>query len=407
MLRILCIGYCFPPVASPEAYVTAKVMGALPDARVDVLTADPTLLPLEPDHSLDSYVAKRFGTIVRVVPPPVARMLVRLPRLPLRPDRWQLLNASLLRQALRSGVRSYDCIVTRSQYHSAHLVGLALKRRLPELPWVATFSDPWTGAIYERSVPLASRWSRSMERRVLGGADALVFPTAEMRAFVDHSHPDANIADRASVVSHGFDRTLYGHRQDARAPTEVVRIGMFGSFYGPRSPRPLLDGLAALSNVTAAKFRLDVYGPNAGIFEQSLAEFPNLAGHVRHGGTLDHRTALARMADCDLLVMVDAPMPPPSIFLPSKLVDYIGTGRPIVAITPEGAAADVARSVGGLVASPDDPTAVAKVLADSIDLAARRPASVRSGPRAAYAVENVAVELRHAIERAIARCSAA
>ena len=42
-MRILMIAYCFPPVASPEAYVTAKLMGALGETVVDVVSADPSL----------------------------------------------------------------------------------------------------------------------------------------------------------------------------------------------------------------------------------------------------------------------------------------------------------------------------------------------------------------------------
>lgn len=47
-MRILCLGYCFPPVASPEAFVTAKTMAAIPDATVDIVTASANLYAQPP-----------------------------------------------------------------------------------------------------------------------------------------------------------------------------------------------------------------------------------------------------------------------------------------------------------------------------------------------------------------------
>ena len=405
-LRILSVGYCFPPVASAESYVTAKVMGALPDARVDVLTAVASYLSRQLDRSLDAYVAARFGRIMQVAAPAIVRALVQVPRLPLRPDRWLLLNRSLVRHARTLDIDTYDCIVTRSQYHSAHLVGLALKRQHSQLPWLASFSDPWTGAVYERSVPLLSAWSRSMERQVLASADALVFPTDEMRDFVARNHDDLDILARSAIVPHGFDPALSAQAARLRLQARPLRIGLFGSFYGPRSPAPLLAGLAALRDGSGPEVRLEVYGPNAALFAKSLECFPDLATTVVHGGALDHLTALRRMPDCDLLVMVDAPMESPSIFLPSKLVDYIGSGRPILAITPDGAAARIARSVGGVVAPPNNPSAIGQALVAAIALARSQPSPLRTDRHEVFEIGRVAADLRRAIEEAIRRCAA-
>ena len=58
------------------------------------------------------------------------------------------------------------------------------------------------------------------------------------------------------------------------------------------------------------------------------------------------------MLDADMLLILDAPFDI-SVFFPSKLVDYIGAQKPILAITPEGSCADIVREAGGLVYSPD------------------------------------------------------
>jgi hypothetical protein len=67
------------------------------------------------------------------------------------------------------------------------------------------------------------------------------------------------------------------------------------------------------------------------------------------------------MRSADLLLNIEAPFAQ-SVFLPSKLVDYIGAERPVLGITPPGTASRVIRTLGGWVAGPDDPEAIAAIL---------------------------------------------
>ncbi|MDX6642953.1 MAG: hypothetical protein QOD76_915, partial [Solirubrobacteraceae bacterium] len=51
----------------------------------------------------------------------------------------------------------FDCVITTSPPHSAHLIGLALRRR--GVPWVADFRDGWTFESDRQEWPL--RWQRA------------------------------------------------------------------------------------------------------------------------------------------------------------------------------------------------------------------------------------------------------
>src|SRR5262249_30030269 len=70
-----------------------------------------------------------------------------------------------------------------------------------------------------------------------------------------------------------------------------------------------------------------------------------------------YEESLRLMAEADGLLVIDAPAET-SVFLPSKLVDYIGAERPIFGITPPGTAAKLIEHLGGWVTSPDDDRAV-------------------------------------------------
>jgi hypothetical protein len=77
---------------------------------------------------------------------------------------------------------------------------------------------------------------------------------------------------------------------------------------------------------------------------------------------------LQEAAAADVLLVIDAPSRGPSLFLPSKLVDYLPFRKPILGLTPgEGASADVLRQLGCPVADPDDPPGIARAVAALLD----------------------------------------
>jgi len=76
------------------------------------------------------------------------------------------------------------------------------------------------------------------------------------------------------------------------------------------------------------------------------------------------------MAESDLLLVIDGP-DDLSVFLLSKLIEYIGAGIPIFGILPPGASANLVERLGGIVADPRDIEAVAVALLRALELARR------------------------------------
>ncbi len=401
-LRILCLGYCFPPVASPESFVTAKTMAAIPNTTVDVVTTSHELHLQAPDHSLDTYVAERFGRIERI-DGWIARLLGKIARLPIRPDRYLTITGKTVAEAQSLDPAGYDAIVTRSQYHSVHAAGLRLKRRHPNTPWIACFSDPWSGSVFEREVPLMSGWSRRLERKVLETADALVFPTIEMRKHVATQQPEIRVDARSHIIPHGFDPAL-STSNPVPSVSQTVRLAMFGSFYGPRSPQFLVDAIGRVADQPdTPEFVVDIFGRNSPDLVDCLKRNPSAAARITHKGSLPHAKALQEMASYDVLITVDAPTPEPSIFLSSKVVDYLGTARPIFAVTPKGATADLVDRAGGRSVHPDNTDSVASALSATIRDASARRIKMDIGVTGEYRIENVGRQFRDVLDSLVER----
>ena len=112
--------------------------------------------------------------------------------------------------------------------------------------------------------------------------------------------------------------------------------------------------------------------------------------------------ALARMATCDLLAISDAPMPPPSIFLSSKLIDYLGAHRPVFALTPEGVTQELVQRAGGWAVSPDDPANVARTLSEAIREISARKIQPSERVRDDYRIDRIGGRFRDVLDQTIA-----
>lgn len=352
-LKILSLGYCFPPAASAEAYVSARILGNIPNCTIDHISADPALVSGRLDNSLDQYVKNRFCNIFEISASPLISLLnKKIGSLPFRPDRWIMLNRATFKKAMLLTPSSYDVIISRSQYHSMHLVALKLKRNHPKVPWIACFSDPWSGADHSRSVPFFSSWSKRKEAQVLSSADSLVFPTEGLAEFFARQHPKINILSKSHVIPHTIDPVLSPPKDKIKNDKWIGRC--LGAFYGPRRVAPLLKAIRALKEThpeLASKIKIELIGANEEVKHQ--IQLYDLNNYISVEPGVDWSDALKLMAQSDFLILVEAPSDTTSFYMPSKLVDYISIEKPIFAISPNGHSADIVKAAGGVVVSPN------------------------------------------------------
>lgn len=399
------LSYAFPPAAVPEAFLSAKRLGNVPNLTVDVIALEPGP-GLRVDRSLDDYVATRFGRVVRLRVPDLLRRLgagkigatVQIPGL------YHIVNRMALRAATQLDPVGYDAVLTWSQWHAVHLVGLALKRRFPRLPWIAHFSDPWVDNPFVKYDPLRRAYDRHHERAVYAAADVLSLTSRETIDLV-FAGVRARYRDRTVEVPHAYDPALYPAAQPGTAGKLVLRS--LGAFYGARSPEPLFRGLAILRERAPDAFErivVELIGSVPAHFLDSTA-FKSLPPQtVRALPAIDYCASLKAMRESDGLLAVDAPFAN-SPFLPSKLVDYIGAGRPVIGVTPPGAAARIIRELGGWVADPARPESVAECLACAIPVMEACRGHVWGAPavRARYSADVVGAQFGALIERSIAK----
>jgi len=246
------------------------------------------------------------------------------------------------------------------------------------LPWVAHFSDPWSDNPFRRHDLLANFVNRHCERRVIAAADRLIFTSRETVDLVMRKYPHA-WRQKCAVVPHSFDPALYPPRSDSD-PCVVVRH--LGHFYGHRTPLPLFRALRLILRDqpdALRDVRFDLIG-RVPTWVKHHAAFRSLPEKlVRLLPAVSYSESVRLMVNSDLLLVIDGPADL-SVFLPSKLIEYIGASVPIYGIVPPGTSANLLLRLGGLTANPRNLEHVAEALLRSLRCARDRRANVAHPP---------------------------
>jgi hypothetical protein len=247
-------------------------------------------------------------------------------------------------------------LVTFASPMTCHMAGLEVARRVPGLRWAAYFGDPWARNPMARRSPPAGRHAVLRERMVLERADLLLFPCEESAGLVLCGLP-RRLAGKVRIATHGFEPGL--HRRSSRTGGVVLRH--VGSFYGSRTPAPLLGALRLMagSGGLPEGLRVELIGPCSP--PPDLSGLPE--GLVSTAGEVPYLDSLEAMSDADGLILIEPSDPGSGAFLPSKLLDYLGAGRPILGIGGEGASRRIITALGGWTADLGDVRGIASGLA--------------------------------------------
>ena len=352
--RILLLTYAFSPMQAPEAFLAAKSLSKINAYTIDVLTLDYLNLGISQDHSLNDYILENFGKIFRVKTPIwINQKIFNILRYFSHfPDKYKSFNKYIFNKAIEINVEKYDAIITWSQWHSIHLAALKLKKRFPTLPWIAHFSDPWADNPFLFKYLGYRTLQKPLEKKVIKNADAINFTTNLTRMMVMKKYTN-NLINKTYVTPHSYDLSLYKSKK--KDNSDKIKIAYFGNFYGPRNPIKFLKALEQLNKSNSNFFKnitFEFIGKWVGNEKWKLNNLNLPKGLIKIEKPISYMESLKRMQDSDMLLILDAPFRI-SVFFPSKLVDYIGANKPILAITPEGSCAEIVREVGGFVYYPE------------------------------------------------------
>lgn len=368
----LLIAYNFPPRANAESIVTANMVGALAGLGWQSTVCTTRIEPDGggADHTLLGVLPRDLA-VCRCAELPLRKLLRLLRVLRLKalatllssfPDEsvsWLPSALRLLKRLQKS--HRWDVVHSRSQPPSGHLLGLYAKRLLG-LPWLAHFSDPWLDSPFYTPVsPAVGSLHERWERAIIGGADRVTFTNDAALRRVMAKYP-RQWSEKCHVVPHGFVRAFPSASRPAPLEAGCLNIVYLGSFYGVRQPEPIFRALHALrlDEEVRRYVRIWLVGRMPWDRFASEAQALGIESMVRLLPPVAYSSAQQMGRGADVLLTVDSLCQHPDMFSPSKLIEYLGMGKPIWGVVAPGSAnAKLVEAARGCVADIGDPADVA------------------------------------------------
>ena len=284
---------------------------------------------------------------------------------------WPFAWASI-RRAIRE--QTPEAVLTSGPPHVVHTLGCWVRKRY-DLPWIADFRDPWIAANWLLPPNLVPR-KRDVraEAAVMREADAIVANTPRARDALARACPQH--AAKMVSITNGYDPECFESSPAPPLSGETVTITHTGTIYANRDPRPLLEAVRDLGPDTLPghrTLRIHLMGDvmdNKQSLEDQISQW-GLGGRVLISGQVPYLQAMREMVRADILLLLDSPGR--RFGVPAKLYEYIGAGRPILALAEVDSDVEWVLRESGVpyrIASPQEPAAIRSALLELLhDLA--------------------------------------
>ena len=268
-----------------------------------------------------------------------------------------------------------ELVYTSSAPFSTLITGMLLKAMLHR-PWIADFRDPWTfDTILYHTSGMRSALNQYLERKALSYADRVICVNNDMATkFAKLLPPEDNKA-KVQIITNGFDLVDFDrdNAHDRNNSSDVLALAHLGTVVaGPISS--LIHALAVLGQtdagrVTLTRLKFDFWGHYwNNLSSDELLENLHRSGKIQFHKAVSHRDAIAIMQSVDILLFMNDDGPYWATVHRGKIFEYIASGTPILAISPEGVATQlIAETCTGVSVRSTDYIGLASLLEEIVD----------------------------------------
>jgi len=336
--RVLLIAYFFPPEPAAGALRPWYLAKYLPEhgweatvltRRFNGVNETPFTVIRAPELRRPSFVKSAADApLVTGRPPSQFREIIKsIVYFPDSTVGW--FPAAALKALSLEREHHFDAILSSAMPPTTHMVA-SLVARTSKVPWVADFRDPWIGPRYLKRGPIRSRIESVFERNVMKPAAALTAISISIASAIQTRHPSKEV----HVIENSFDPDEWEDVPNA-FPQEF-RITYTGSLYdGQRSPDLIFAAAAKLKELDPfnSDMVFDFYGPDSSVV-MHFAEAHGISAAVHYHGTISRHDALRVQRSSAALLILLSMDSQTADELGSKILEYAGARRPIIAVGP-------------------------------------------------------------------------
>jgi|WetSurMetagenome_2_1015567.scaffolds.fasta_scaffold00478_9 hypothetical protein len=237
-----------------------------------------------------------------------------------------------IRRFLNKHIINYDIVLLISGGSGFSPHRAITKRRYKSYKKVAIFHDPYPITCYPPPYAINSSLYFFQKRELqksLKNLDYIIFPSQKLNEWYQNDY--VFDTKKVRIIPHAvkFDYKLTNDIIENNKDSEVL-ITHAGTLLGPRDPYTILK---VASDINERRIKFEFYGDvNKGL-KPKLKEFANSKNIYFENARIPYSDALDKLLKSDFQLIIEAHSDF-SPFLPTKFVDYVNIGKPIIALTP-------------------------------------------------------------------------
>ena len=214
-----------------------------------------------------------------------------------------------------------------------HLIGLGLKKAMPNLKWIADFRDPWSELDLLNEFQLnnySRKKHKDLEREVLQTADVTL--TVSETWVKDLKRLGGN---RVELITNGYDADDFELKPKTNDKFIIGHYGLLNHLRNPKNLWKSLNSLCEENTEFNNKLEIHLSGNIDGEVLAEIKSFPYLKAKVKQLGYLSHAEVLAEYNEASVLLLLLFNSKSGVGNYPGKIFEYFAAKRFILAFGPE------------------------------------------------------------------------
>ncbi len=340
-MNVLFVSIAFPPKGDPESLQVLKYYTSLKkksDLNFSIITSKNPTLFMEPNADLKPFLSGYKELI----------------ELPIRENKY----INFVKRKIKTNSLNYPD--SKFSFHKQTQFALSKIKHIPDVvysrsfplsstilayklvehynkPWVLHLSDPWIfKSKNDNDLENSEVWNIEWEEKCFQKAAVISLTSNKTIAFYKKKYPQ--FSEKFQFFPNVYDLSELGPnlnpQNDNRIKTQFLYTG---GLTHERNPKFLLECLQELFTeqpdlMISSSFKF--IGPKDSYVTNLFKEFS--LPFVENKGPVTYFESKEIQKDADILLILDAPITDPNkaVFFPSKLLDYMIIGKPILAISP-------------------------------------------------------------------------
>jgi glycosyltransferase involved in cell wall biosynthesis len=286
--------------------------------------------------------------------PLVARFLRRLSLLFLLPDNkkgWVPHGLAKVHEIMAS--HDIKAIYATAPPYSNLMLASEIKK-MYELPLIYDFRDDWLESHLIRYPSFLHRyWMKHLENKTLKVADTIIAINKPIKEAIEARHP---LVPNYRIQPHGYDPEDFDDIPASETNKQTIKFLYSGTFYDQSGPETFLRAIRAFLNRHSEwenRVELHFQGSTKDSYEDLLSDL-SLHQQCYFHGYVNHLEAVRSMQNADVLWLNNNHKQHSHTITLSKTYEYMASGKPILALIPEGDTKNLLHQYGrSFIAKPD------------------------------------------------------